>query len=131
MRPTLFPPRDGEEDDHHRRATDGEIEWRKAIPRWGLLMALAVLLVASGWLFSRLDQSTAREQARIEQALADAPTKYQARLSERLAVVESQTTALSASIAQLAAQIDQQSRATNALTVELRVLNSEIKTQRR
>lgn len=127
---SLFPHGIQDPEEHNRRAEDADLDWQRAAPRWFLLLLVAILLVASGWMFSEIRGGTSREQARLEAAIADAPSKYQARLSERVAVVEAQAATLNSSISALTVQLDRQAQATTDLTVQLRVLNAEIKARK-
>lgn len=47
------------------------------------------LLIGSFW--TQLQDKDSKELAKLEKAINDAPTQYQARLSERVAVVETET----------------------------------------
>lgn len=129
---SLFPrgQRDDDERDHNERATDGGIDYAKAAPRWFLLLVVAVLIFVSGWALNEVRGGYGRDLARLEQAQADAPSKYQARLSERVAVVEAQAAALNGGIQSLSTQIERQNQATTALTIELRSLTAEMRARR-
>lgn len=106
-------------------------DWKVAAPRWLLLLLLAGAVLAATFLAGQVSSARTREQQRVEAALADVPSRYQARLAERVAVVESETTELRASIQQLAAEMKGQSQATMELTARIRELTAELRTTRR
>lgn len=103
-----------------RRKSD---DWKKAAPRWFLLLSLALMVALSGVLLGRLGGFQSKEEERIAAALTDAPTKYQARLSERVAVVEAQTAGLDRNITSLTMEVKE-------LTTQVRLLNAELKARR-
>lgn len=113
-------------DDGFTRRQEDKLDWKTAAPRWLLLVALMVSMGVIGRLSSRLDGSTAREQARLEAAIADSPTKYQARLSERVAVVEEQYASLRKSMDGFTVELKNGSAATSTLTTEMKLLNAAV-----
>lgn len=108
----------------YKRRQDDAQDWKQTAPRWFLLLLIAAGLVFLGFLVASLETNKAREQQRLEAAILDAPTKYQARLSERVAVVEAQTQQLSKAVGDLTAEVKQQNQASMALTIELKALNA-------
>lgn len=107
-----------------KRRQDDMQDWKQTAPRWFLLLLIASGLVLLGFLIATLETSKAKEQQRLEAAILDAPTKYQSRQSERLAVVEAQTQQLSKAVDALTAEVKHQNQASNELTVELRSLTA-------
>jgi hypothetical protein len=98
-------------------------DWRKTAPRWFLVMSLTLMAALCGILFGRTRAFESKEEQRIEAALTDAPTKYQARLSERVAVVEAQTASLDRNITSLTVEVKE-------LTTQVRLLTAELKKER-
>jgi hypothetical protein len=96
-------------------------DWQRVAPRWLLLLALFLTSGAVGWLVSKLDAATSKEQLRVDQALSDAPTKYQARLGERMASLEAEMRVLSKAVDALAKTEEEHSKVEAALTAELRL----------
>lgn len=108
-----------------------ESDWQKVAPRWALLCALAVCFVGLGALGSLVMAGKTEREQRVEDALKDTPTRYQARLSERVAILETQTQTLSSAVTELNDQLHTQITATNELTIQMRLLTAELKKGRR
>lgn len=102
-------------------------DWQKSAPRWLLVSAIAICLVGLGALGSMVMAGKTEREQRVEDALKDTPTRYQARLSERVAILETQTQNLSVAVTELNAKLDTQTAATNELTIQMRLLTAEIK----
>jgi len=119
---SLFPVKEPDKKD--------ESEILKGAPRWVLATLVLALFMAVTYLSGKLDLSTTREQERLAAAVADAPSKYQARLSERVAVVESDTRQLRASMVELTSQIKEQNKSMQDLTVQMKLLTTELKFKR-
>jgi hypothetical protein len=109
-----------------RRSSDAH-DWKKAAPRWFLLAVIVVGAALLGALYQERNGYQAREQQRLENALLDAPTKYQARLSERVAVVEHQNEVLSKAVTDLTIQVREQVKASLELTYQMERLTAELK----
>lgn len=105
--------------DHH--------DWQISAPRWALISALSAAALAITFLAGRLTDARSREQQRIDAALADVPSRYQSRLAERVAVLETETHELRLSMNALSGQMQDQAKATGELTIQLRILNTELK----
>jgi hypothetical protein len=86
---------------------NGQNDWKKRAPRWLLGLVVVVLAALVGAQYTKLDNSQDREARRIEAALLDAPTKYQARLSERVAVNEEQMRAVVKAVDNLSSKVEQ------------------------
>ena len=126
----IMPPRFNLIGQEQKRRVDDASDWRRIAPRWFLLLLLIIGAGVMGSLVTKIETAAERDQARLQAAILDAPTKYQARLSERVAVVEAQTQALSASMAILAAKMDAHTKATDELTYQLKLLTAEMKARR-
>ena len=113
-----------------RRLEDEAIEWKRAAPRWFILLLVLCTTATAGWFAKGYFTATNAEQHRLEMALMDAPTKYQARLSERVAVVEAQQVALAKSQTALAEQNKALSGAVAELTTQIKVLTALIRETR-
>ena len=104
-----------------------ESDPQKATPKWFLWILIACLLPVLGFFVGRYIEFQTKDQQRIEAALADTPSKYGARLAERVAFLEAQVTQLGKAVNELSDDTKKQSAATNALTFELKTLNEELK----
>lgn len=69
------------------READGH-EWQTYAPKWLLVTCVGVLVFVAGAMFTEVRYYKDREKARLDAAIADVPSKYQARLSERVASLE-------------------------------------------
>lgn len=98
-------------------------DWRRAAPRWVLLLAVGLLAGLSGILFGRLNLFQSKEEQRIAAALSDAPTKYQESLSKRVAFIEGETAGLDRNITSLTSEVKE-------LTRQVILLNAELKARR-
>src|SRR5687768_12661417 len=80
-RVTPFPEPEPDETHPHRSAGRRAIDdWKQGAPRWFLIL---MLMGAAGLLGTQYT-----ERRYLESALADGPSKYQARQAERLAALE-------------------------------------------
>lgn len=105
-------------------------DWKKIAPRWFLLLVVIMGAGIIGALASRLEMFKDSQLARLESSLNDGPTKYQARLSERVAVVEAQTQLLSAAVRDLTIKMEAQTDASKEVAYQLKLLNAEMKARR-
>jgi hypothetical protein len=112
--------------EHPRRRRDENLDWWVRAPRWLLRSVVVVLMVALGYLIAQVQTYQSAESARIQAALLDAPTKYQIRISERLADVEGRQSAHEKSDDALAKQLGQTNEAVTALAVQVGRLAVEI-----
>jgi hypothetical protein len=108
-------------------AEEKQHDWKQAAPRWFLLGLIVLLAGYVGHMITRLDSAEERAQQRLENAILDAPTKYQARLSERVAVVEHQNEVLSKAVTDLTIQVREQVKASLELTYQMERLTAELK----
>ena len=106
-------------------------DWKKIAPRWFLLLVVIMGAGIIGALASRLEMFKDSQLARLESSLNDGPTKYQARLSERVAVVEAQTQLLSAAVRDLTIKMEAQTDASKEVAYQLKLLNAEMAKARR
>ena len=98
---------DQDEGEPKRRREDS-LDWWTRAPRW-LLRALALSLIAAlGFVVGQNNSLHNREQQRLDAAILDAPTKYQERLSQRVAQIEGALAAQQRSDERLKQQIDKQ-----------------------
>lgn len=111
-----------------RRGLTASIDWRRAAPRW--LLVLVTVAALAGWY-----EATTSRQSRLEQAIADAPSKTQARLETRLTVVESRQDASEARERAREAREEAfhaaMMGAINGLTIEVREVKVEMRLRRR
>lgn len=111
-----------------RRRFDTQIDWRKAAPRW--LLIVITVAASAGWY-----EATTSRQARLEEAIADAPSKAMARAETRLSVVESRLDAYEARENARNAKMDQTIQAMvtalSQLTIEVREVKVEMRMRRR
>ena len=105
-------------------------DWKRAAPRWTLVSVIGVAFLVIAFLGGRLSDERTREQHRIDAALADVPTRYQSRLAERVAVLETETHELRESMNKLGQQLQSQAQATNELTMQIRILTAELQKRR-
>lgn len=110
--------------------TEEHPDWKHIAPRWFLLLVIICGAGVVGALVSRLQMFRDAQIEHLSASIADAPTKYQARLSERVAVVEAQTQQLTGSVNALSTRVDLQTQATHELTLQLRLLTAEMKARR-
>ena len=118
-------PQHGE--DEPRRRKEDSLNWKVRAPRWVLLTALLIAATLCGALAEKIHEFETKDQARLEAAIADVPSKYQARVSERLAAVEAQQTAQERALAD---QTNQQRALAAAMaenTTQLRLLTAEVR----
>lgn len=111
-----------------RRRFDTAVDWRRAAPRW-LLIAITAA-ASAGWY-----EATTARQSRLEEAIADAPSKTQARADTRLAVIESRMDAYEARENARAAKTEQtiasMVTALSQLTIEVREMKVEARMRRK
>lgn len=89
-------------------------------PQSLLVIALFGMTALLGGLANEVRSGMSKEQQRLEAAINDAPSKYQARLSERVAVVETETAGLKRAVEANTSQ-------TAKLTVQVELLTAEIR----
>jgi hypothetical protein len=118
-----FVPRNQE----HQRRQEDQLDWKTVAPRWLLLVTIATLCTLAGGLFALFLGSQSKDQQRLEAAIADQPTKYQARLSERVAVVEQDQALLRKSVEALTVEVKAQNAASVELTKQLWLLTTEMR----
>ena len=104
-----------------RRRSDDD--WKKVAPRWFLLLVIAAGLVVVGGLVTR--------ERYLDGALADAPTKYQARLSERVAANEAEIAAQKIADREYASEMKELRQAMSKLTVQVELLTVAVNTNSR
>jgi hypothetical protein len=75
-----------EQDKPKRRITDLDA-WQRA-PRWALRIFAVALMAALAFYFGKVSELQSKEEARIQAALADAPTKTQVAMLQRIADIE-------------------------------------------
>jgi uncharacterized coiled-coil protein SlyX len=110
---------------------EGEsLDWKTVAPRWLLLAIILLGSVALGVLLTKVVDSASNDQRRLESAIADVPSKYQARLSERVATNEAQIAAQDRAIASLIAETKKQAEATSELATQIKLLTQEIRRNR-
>jgi len=98
----LLPRGERPADDPKRRSTDLDA-WKRA-PRWALRVFAVVLMALVAFYFGKVSELQSKEEARIQAALADAPTKTQVAMLQRLADVEA--------VSRSREQTDKETRAT-------------------
>lgn len=99
-----------------------QIDWKHGAPKWLLIAVIGILLVFAGHWYSEWKAANDRDRARVDAALSDAPTRYQARMSERIAVLEIQQAELGKSLEKLTVQLEanqRQSEQSNKLMARL------------
>jgi len=106
------------------------IDWKIFAPRWLLVTIAGVAISVAGVLGWMLNAELTAARARLETAIRDAPTIYQARLSERVAVTETEIVVLKAQYLRLNVAVEKMTEATNDLTSQLKVLTAELRHQR-
>ncbi len=116
-------------DDNPRRR-DTDLSWQRRVPKWIYLTGWIVMASLIGFLASKLTTAMDKESQRIEAALLDAPTKYQARLSERVAVVEEQQAQTKRSVDALTSEIKSVNATLADLNVQLKLFTAELKKER-
>ena len=89
-------------------------------PKTLLVFLSSGLLFVTGALSTQVWSFMSKDQQRLEAAINDAPSKYQARLSERVAIVETETSGLKRAVEANTAQ-------TARLTVQVELLAAAIK----
>jgi hypothetical protein len=77
---------DRPEGEPKRRSTDLDA-WQRA-PRWALRTFALVLMALVAFYFGKVSELQNKEEARISSALADAPTKTQVAMLQRIADIE-------------------------------------------
>lgn len=113
------------------RRHDDPLDWKRRVPKWVYLAGWVIGAVIIGWLAGRLQVAWDKEAKRIEAAVLEAPTNYQARLSERVAVVEEQQAQLRESLKTLNVDVRTLSGAITEQTTQLRLLTAELKQVRK
>lgn len=126
------PPEPEPEPSHH-----GKADWKQWAPRWALVAALGISLVAIAGLGSLVVAEKSERDRRQDEALKDVPTKYQARVSERVATLEEQMRMtglailkLDTAVVNLATQLQAESIARAESTHQMKLLVAELKYQR-
>jgi uncharacterized coiled-coil protein SlyX len=115
--------------DPHRRHDD--LDWKRRIPKWAYLTGWVVMALIIGWLWAKVQVGSDRDSRRIEAAIIDSPSKYQARLSERVAVNEAQIASIVRSVDGLTTQVDRQNAAAAKLTTQMELLTQELRQARK
>lgn len=118
-------------DDNPRRRRDDDLSWQKRIPKWIYLTGWLVMACVIGFVVSKWQTAMDKESQRIEAALLDAPTKYQARLSERVAVVEEQQAQLRRSVDGLTSEVKATNGVIADLNVQLKLFTAELRELRK
>jgi hypothetical protein len=110
------------------RRFDHAVDWRKAAPKWFLI--LVTTAACAGWY-----EATTARQSRLEEAIANAPSKSMAAIETRVSVVESRLDAWeareAARNAKTDATISAMVTALSQLTIEVREVKVEMRMRRR
>lgn len=113
--------------DEPRRRRDDDLDWKRRVPKWVYLTGWVVMACTIGFLVSKWQTATDKESQRIEAAIMDSPSKYQARLSERVAVVEEQQTQLRKSVDSLTSEVKATNGVIGDLNVQLKLFTAELR----
>jgi hypothetical protein len=122
--------KDKDKDVPTRRREDNLDFWQRA-RRWQLKGALLVAIALLGFLFGKLATYQTKEDERVQAAILDAPSKYQIRLSERVADIEGRQRAHEASDAAQAAAVTSLGKVVNDLAVQVGRLTVAINKEKR
>jgi hypothetical protein len=123
----VLPAGERTDDPQHSRRQEDNLDWKTVAPRWFVLSCVFGLSTLAGGLFVKVQDLLNKDQQRLEAAIADAPSKYQARLSERVAIVEADQALLRRSVDALTAEVKTQNAASGELTTQLRLLTAEVR----
>lgn len=117
--------------DEPRRRRDDDLSWQRRVPKWVYLTGWVVMACVIGFVVSKWQTATDKDSQRIEAALLDAPSKYQARLSERVAVVEEQQVQLRRSVDGLTAEVKATNGVISDLNTQLKLFTAELRELRK